>query len=270
MPDNAMDQIKEEADAGADISEEDQTWLDNFPYRALLGAILYLSLNTRPDIAYAVGVLARFASKPTLVTCKLMIYTMQYIRGTVDKGIRFSGSMFDMHIFTDADWAGDQLSRRSTTGYVVFGVGGPIAWQSKLQTTVSTSSMQSEYQAMYAGMIEIVWLRGVLGEIGLFLCKATPFFIDAQSARDLATNPVFHKRSKHIAIKYHWIREHVNPDGEFKTAELILVGTDHQSADIYTKALVGLKFNIHRDSNMGVKRIASEIVIREHCQKKRR
>jgi hypothetical protein len=270
MPDNAMDKIKEEADAEADISEEDQNWLDNFPYRALLGAILYLSLNTRPDIAYAVGVLARFASKPTLVTCGLMIYCMQYIRGTVKRGIRFSGSMFDMHIFTDADWAGDQLSRRSTTGYVVFGVGGPIAWQSKLQTTVSTSSMQSEYQAMYAGMIEIVWLRGVLGEIGLSLFKATPFFIDAQSARDLAVNPVFHKRSKHIAIKYHWIREHVDPDGEFKTAVLKLVGTDHQSADIYTKALVGLKFEGHRDSNMGVKRIASEVVMRDHCQKKRR
>jgi hypothetical protein len=270
MPDNAMDKIKEEADAAADISEEDQNWLDNFPYRALLGAILYLSLNTRPDIAYAVGVLARFASKPTLVTCGLMIYCMQYIRGTVERGIRFSGSMFDMHIFTDADWAGDQLSRRSTTGYVVFGVGGPIAWQSKLQTTVSTSSMQSEYQAMYAGMIEIVWLRGVLGEIGLFLNKATPFFIDAQSARDLAINPVFHKRSKHIAIKYHWIREHVDPDGEFKTATLVLVGTDYQSADIYTKALVGLKFELHRDTNMGVKRYASDTVMKEHCQKKRR
>jgi hypothetical protein len=123
---------------------------------------------------------------------------------------------------------------------------------------------------MYAGLTEIVWLRGVLGEIGLFLCEATRFFIDAQSARDLAVNPVFHKRSKHIAIKYHWIREHVDPDGEFKTAVLKLVGTDHQSADIYTKSLVGLKFTVHREFNMGKKRVSSEIVMRDHCQKKRR
>ena len=270
MPADVMDQIKKEADDQEDVNQENQDWVNNFPYRALLGAILYLALNTRPDIAYAVGVLSRFASNPTLVTCKLVVYVMQYIRGTVQMGIKFSGSQFDMHIFTDADWAGDQLSRRSTTGYVVFAVGGCIAWQSKLQSTVSTSSMQSEYQAMYAGMIEIVWLRGVLREIGLFLVKATPFFIDAQSARDLAVNPVFHKRSKHIEIKYHWIREHVDPQGEYKTAVLTLVGTKHQSADIYTKALVGLTFDLHRDRNMGIKRVSSEIVKQVFGQKKRR
>ena len=70
-----------------------------------------------------------------------MVYLMQYVRGTVSRGIRFSGSMFDMHVFTDTDWAGDVLTRRSTTGYVVFAVGGPLTWQSKLQTTVATSSL---------------------------------------------------------------------------------------------------------------------------------
>ena len=153
---------------------------------------------------------------------------------------------------------------------MVFAAGGPIAWQSRLQTTVSTSSMQSEYQAMYAGMTELVWLRGVLREIGHFLSKATPFFLDAQSAKDLAINPVYHKRSKHIEITYHWVREHVDKDGEYKTAELMLVGTDHQSADIYTKALTGPKFMGHRVRNMGVKRLSSEGVISEHLQKKSR
>ena len=139
-----------------ELSNVDQTYVDNFPYRSLLGALLYLSMNTCPDIAYAVGLLSRFGSKPTLTTCHLMTYIMQYVRGTVSKGIPFSGSMFDMHIFTDADWVGDILTRRSTTGYVVFAAGGPLSWQSKLQTTVSTSSMQSEYQALYARMQEIV------------------------------------------------------------------------------------------------------------------
>ena len=73
--------------------------------------------------------------------------------------------MFDLHVFTDADWAGDTITRRSTTGYIVFSAGGPIAWQSKLQTTVSTSSMQSEYQATYAVRQELVWLRGMMAEI---------------------------------------------------------------------------------------------------------
>ena len=82
---------------------EDQRFVDNFPYRSMLGALLYLSMNTRPDISYAVGLLSRFGSKPTKVTCMLMVYLLQYIRGTVQMGIRFSGSRFDMQVFTDAD-----------------------------------------------------------------------------------------------------------------------------------------------------------------------
>ena len=108
----------------------------------LLCCSAVLSMNSRPDIAYAVGLLSRFDSKPTLTTCHLMTYLTQYARGTVSKGIQFSGSMFDMHIFTGADWAGDVLTRRSTTGYIVLAAGGTLSWQSKLQTTVSTSRMQ--------------------------------------------------------------------------------------------------------------------------------
>ena len=97
-----------------------------------------------------------------MAACKMVVHLIQYRRGTVDKGIIFGGNKFDMHIFTDSDWDGDLLtSRRSTTGYVVFAAEGPNAWQSKLQTTVSTSSMHAECQAAYAGMQEVVWLRAV-------------------------------------------------------------------------------------------------------------
>ena len=250
------------------LSEEDQLYLDNFPYRSLIGATLYLSMNTRPDISYAVGVLARYASKPTMAACDQLVHLMQYIRGSVDKGITFSGSIADMHAFTDADWAGDLLTRRSTTGYVVFFCSGPIAWQSKLQTTVATSSMQAEYQAMYAGMQEVVWLRGVLAELGLQLVESTPFFVDSKSAKDLAENPVYHKRSKHIEIKYHWIREHVDPEGDLQTARLLYVRTGDQSADMYTKSLTGLPFVEHRERNLGNKRRSSTEVM-ERSQKKR-
>ena len=253
----------------SDLTAEEQLYLDNFPYRSLIGATLYLSMNTRPDISYAVGVLARYASKPTMAACGQLVHLMQYIRGTVDKGITFSGSTADMHVFTDADWAGDLLTRRSTTGYVVFFAYGPIAWQSKLQTTVATSSMQAEYQAMYAGMQEVVWLRGVMAELGLSFCEPTPFFVDSKSAKDLAENPVYHKRSKHIEIKYHWIREHVDPEGDLLTARLLYVNTGDQSADMYTKSLTGLPFVEHRERNLGNKRLSSAEVI-ERSQKRRR
>ena len=139
LPLDAMDRINQ---ADSDLTPEEKEGVDNYPYRSLLGAMLYLSMNTRPDIAYAVGLLSRYASKPTRATCYLMTYLLQYVRGTVRKGIRFSSKHFDMHIFTDADWAGDVVSRRSTTGYIVFAAGGPLIWQSILQATVSTSSMK--------------------------------------------------------------------------------------------------------------------------------
>jgi hypothetical protein len=189
----------------------------------------------------------------------LAIHVLIYLRGTVDQGIQFSGSEFDMHVFSDADWAGDIMTRRSTTGYVVFAGGGPIAWQSRLQTTVATSSMESEYMALYAGMQELVWLRGVMKELQLPLLEPTSFFLDSQSAEDLAMNPVFHKRSKHIAIKYHWVRQHV-VGGIFGTARLVHVNTHEMSADIFTKALTGPAFVTHRDTTSGTKRSMSSVV----------
>ena len=180
-----------------------------------------------------------------------MVYLMQYVPGTVSCGIRFSESMFDMHVYTDVDWAGDVLTRRVTTDYVVFAEGGPLAWHSKLQTAVATSSVQSEYQAVYAGMQEIVWLRGVLAELDLWLRELTPFFLDSLSAEDLALNLVYHKRPKHIEIKYHKVREHADPDGEFWTVTLIHVRTGEQTADIFTKALTGTAFDTHRRRMFG-------------------
>lgn len=263
FPDNAMELL---ADTTPPTKEEEE-YFKFFPYRSIVGALLYLSTYTRPDISYAVGVLARFGSKPTPAACRLAVYLLKYVAGTVDKGIKFSGSKFDMHVFSDADWAGDIITRRSTTGYVVFAGGGPIAWQSKLQTTVATSSMESEYMALYAGMQEIVWLRGVLEELRLHLDKPTPYFIDSQSAQDLAMNPVFHKRSKHIAIKYHWVRQHV-VGGIFGTAELIHVGTDDMTADIFTKALTGATFNTHEQTLSGNKRSVSSVVEDSQPKKK--
>ena len=107
LPSDTMDRIVKEP---KECSEEDQRYVDNFRYQRMLGALLYLSMNTFPDISYVVGLLSPFRSKPTKVTCMLMVYLLQYVRGTVQMGIRFSGSRFDMHVFTDADWAGDVLT----------------------------------------------------------------------------------------------------------------------------------------------------------------
>jgi hypothetical protein len=102
-----------------------------------------------------------------------------------------------------------------------------------------------------------MWLRGVLGEIGFTQCEPTPFFLDSQSAEDLAKNPVYHKRSKHVTIKYHFSREHVDPH-RMNTAELIHVSTHEMAADIYTKVLTGSTFDKHAKTNSGKKRSSSQ------------
>ena len=187
------------------------------------------------------GALKHILSMRVTRTRNSFIWTspgIQYVRGTVSCGIRFSGSMFDLFVFTDANWAGIVLTRRSTTGNVEFAASGPLAWQSTLPTTEATSRVQSEYQAMYADMQEVVWLRMVLAEFDLWLSKPTPFFLVRQSVENLALNPAYYKRSKHIEIKYHWVREHAHQDGEFRTNE--------QAADIFTKAFTGTAFDMHQ------------------------
>ena len=113
LPCDTMNRIAKEP---KECSEEDHRYVDNFPYRSMLDALLYLSMNTRPNISYAVGLLSRFGSKPTKVTCMLMVYLLQYIRGTVQMDIRFSGSRFDMHVFTACITKGPSISKLSSTG----------------------------------------------------------------------------------------------------------------------------------------------------------
>jgi hypothetical protein len=134
-------------------------------------------------------------------------HLLRYLQGHSECVIKFAGSNIDIHCFSNADWGVDVLTRRSTTGYTVFAVDGPISWLSKLQPMVVTLSLESEYMASYANMQELVWLRGVMKELKCY------------------HNPVFHKRSKHIDIKYHWIREHVSPGGK-ETAKLHHCQTD--------------------------------------------
>ena len=118
---------------------------------------------------------------------------------------------------------------------------------------------------MYAGMQGIV-----LAELDLRLCEPTPFFLDSQSTEDLALNPVYHKRSKHIEIKYHWVREHADSDGEFRTATLIHVRTGEQTADIFTKALTGTVFETHRRRMFGTERKSSAEVAQDSERKRSR
>jgi hypothetical protein len=221
------------------MSKDQQAYVARFPYQNIVGALLYLAINTRPDISYAVGVLARFNTNPIYRACKALIRLLLYLRSTPTIGLTFYGTELNLFGYSDADWAGDLDSRRSTTGYVVYAAGGPIAWQSKLQTTVAVSTMEAEYMAAFGAIQELIWLKGVLSEIGIHLVDPITLNMDAKSAIALAKNPMHHKRSKHIDIKYHWLREHTYEDGTIHLEHCI---TEDMVADVMTKAL---PFDLH-------------------------
>ncbi len=125
-----------------------------------VGALLYLSINTRSDLSYSVGVLARFSKSPTFRACKAVLRQLIYLRGTADRGICYSGDDLKVFAYFDANWAGDLDSRRSTTGYVVYAAGGPISWQPKLQSTIAVSTMEAEYMAAFGAIQELIWTKG--------------------------------------------------------------------------------------------------------------
>ena len=245
LPTDALEQLA----AGLDVTEDKDEDVRSYPYRQVVGALLYLAMYTKPEISYAVGVLSRFNDKKTAASCKLATYLLRYLNANQECRIEFSGKTLDLHGFSDADWGSDIITRRSTTGYIIFAAGGPISWQSKLQTTVAVSSMESEYMALFAGIQELVWIRGVLKELERPLGEPTPFLVDSKSAQDLAGNPVYHKRSKHIDIKYHWLRDHTSE--YFGTATLHHCATLDMSADIFTKALASSLFFQHAQTITG-------------------
>ena len=211
-------------------------------------SLLYFALNTRPDISYAVGVLARFNTYPNYRACKALVRLLLYIRDTPTKGIIFKDDDLNLFGYSDADWAGDLDTRRSTTGYVVYAAGGPIAWQSKLQATVAVSTMEAEYMSAFGAIQELIWLKGVLRELDIHLDDPIQLKMDAKSAIALAKNPTHHKRSKHIDIKYHWLREHTYEHGTIQLEHCV---TEDMVADLLTKALAADLHNKHAKNITG-------------------
>jgi hypothetical protein len=218
------------------MTDKQMKLVRDFPYQNIIGALLYLAIHTRPDLAFTVNYLSRFNHRPTFKACKAVIRVLIYLRDTKSKGLLYSDDDLNLTCLSDSDWAGDIDTRKSTSGYILFGAGAPIAWMSKLQPVVAISSMEAEYIAAFYALQEIVWTKGLLKELGFSYNSPVDLYIDNQSAIKLATNPVYHKRSKHIDIKYHWIREKIE---EKDLVKIKYVKSSENTADMMTKSLVG-------------------------------
>ncbi|KAJ9522068.1 hypothetical protein QJQ45_005125 [Haematococcus lacustris] len=176
-------------------------------YRELVGALLYASTCTRPDIAFAVGQLSRFMQAPTQQHQQVAFGLLRYLKRTAKMGLVYSrSSSSQLQGYVDADYAGDPDSMRSTTGSVFVFNGAAVTWRSKLQTTVAASTTEAEYQAAAAGTKEALFLRKLLHELEAD-CDPIPILCDNQGAVALIKNPVESHRSRHIAVAHHISRE---------------------------------------------------------------
>ncbi|KAJ9534619.1 hypothetical protein QJQ45_002903 [Haematococcus lacustris] len=176
-------------------------------YRELVGALLYASTCTRPDIAFAVGQLSRFMQAPTQQHQQVAFGLLRYLKRTAEMGLVYSrNSSPQLQGYVDADYAGDPDSMRSTTGNVFVLNGAAVTWRSKLQTTVAASTTEAEYQAAAAGTKEALFLRKLLHELDAG-CDPIPILCDNQGAVALIKNSVESHRSRHIAVAHHISRE---------------------------------------------------------------
>ena len=205
-----------------------------------MGSLLYLSTWTRPDISYAVNNVAKFCSKPTQQHWIAVKRIMRYLKGTINAGLRYNKGTADPECtgFSDSDWAGDLDDRKSTSGYI-FNIGGAaVSWRSKKQTCVALSTAEAEYMALASAAQEVVWLQQLLAEIDDSKVKPIIVHEDNQAAIHIAKNPQYHGRTKHIGIKYHYIREQVDKG----TVILKHCASGDMVADILTKGLCRDKY----------------------------
>ena len=211
--------------------------VDQKLYRSMIGSLLYLTAS-RPDIMFSVCMCARFQAAPRECHLTAVKRILRYLKYSPNIGLWYpKGAHFDLVGFSDSDYAGCKVDRKSTSGGCQFLGRSLVSWSSKKQNSVALSTAEAEYISAGSCCAQLLWMKQTLLDYGvkfdeiLLLC-------DNESAVKIASNPVQHSRTKHIDIRHHFLRDHVNK-GDIKIDG---IGTDDQLADIFTKPLDESRF----------------------------
>ncbi|KAL5754374.1 hypothetical protein ACOSP7_022594 [Xanthoceras sorbifolium] len=220
-------------------TEEERTHMAKVPYASAIGSLMYAMVCTRPDIAQAVGVVSRYMNNPGKIHWEAVKWILRYLRGTTNKTLCFKGGDTTLTGYVDADLAGNVDIRKSTTGYVYTLGGTAVSWVSQLQKIVALSTTEAEYVVVTEASKEMVWLQSFLEELGKKQ-EDNVLYCDSQSAIHLAKNPFFHSRTKHIQLRYHFIRSLLE-DGILKLEK---ISGAQNPADMLTKTVTTDKLKL--------------------------
>lgn len=219
----------------------------NDEYRKIIGMLLYLSVNSRPDIAAAAAILSQKVSCPTLSDLNEAKRVVRYLNGTQNIKLKMGSSRTkhdNVYAFSDSDWAEDRNDRKLNSGIICMFKGAAVSWKSKKQTIVATSSAEAEYVALSQTVKELIWLKRLAECFGIKDKKALKVFSDSQSAIAMITKPKLGNRSKHIDTKYHHVKDAVSRS----VIQLEYVPSEVNATDILTKPLGKNKVKQFRES----------------------
>lgn len=224
--------------------DEDGEPVDPTEYRSIVGSLMYLT-HTRPDLSYAVGAVSCYMEKPTVKHLQAVKGILRYIKGTLNYGLSYAKGDYKVNLtgYSDSDFGKDLVDGKSTGGKAFYMNGNLVTWTSQKQTSVALSSCEAEFMAATMAACQGIWLRRLLTEITWQKVPPVTLLVDNRSALDLMKNPIFHGRSKHINVRYHFIRECV------ETGEIVVshVCGTRQKADILTKSMARVKHEEMRE-----------------------
>ncbi|CAH2083339.1 unnamed protein product [Euphydryas editha] len=223
-------------EAKLNIVKKESQISDN-PYQQLIGSLMYLADLTRPDIAYSVGYLSQFNNCHNSEHWYYAKRVLRYLKGSKNVGLKYcKDGNVDIQGYVDSDWGSNSVDRKSYSGFCFMLSGSVISWGCRKQKTVALSSTEAEYMALTEGCREAVYLKNLQNEITKRLYTIV-LYNDNQGAKKLSANPMFHNRTKHIDIRYHYCREVICN----KIVKVDFLPTDDMPADMFTKSLVLVK-----------------------------
>ena len=223
---------------------------DRIRYQEIIGCLLFISTQTRPDIAASVGIICRLASNPKAEHFVAAKRVLRYLRGTSDMALVLNLQSSTLVSFADDNWGSDTVDRKSTSGIVMFIGGCPVVWKMSKQSVVALSSSEAEFVAAREAVKQILWMRHILGELGLAQDEPTVLYQDNQGSMAWETTGI--RRAKHVAIRGNFVMSQV----EKNVLNIFYCNTQNMVADILMKPLSRLLFERHRNG-LGVRKIST-------------